>query len=491
MLRAPAALLLLLTAIPVDAQPLSGIVVENHSEAALVSARVRIRAASGEIVADRDSDRSGRFETPDLPPGPYRVEISKRNYLGAWLRIQHPGSPVEARLVRLGVLAGRAVDTAGKPVSNAFVFALDAIDDDLIPRQAKRTGPDGEFRLHGLGPGRYAVGVSRADYQHAQGASGGALYPSNTQPEIFEISGGEQIEDLQVILPADLGFPISGRIEGRSEGAKYAVGLVYREQPALGAALVDAKPDGTFALPPVPPGTYDLLVSGPTRGYSARGVILGQGTRFGRLSIDVGAQQFSDLVVPLELGRTLSAAVRFESPEARAACPQNLMATATLVDSLGVVIRERGPATENTPALFDGLAPGRYRLGVERLSAGCYLTEPPLVDLAEQDAEASMTLSAAGRIAGSLLGAADPTQYPVALGRQGTLEKEEALRLAFPDSQGRFEFEALRPGRYRIASRRPEDNGRWVRSDETMFEIEVSGGSTTEIDLPAPPEQLK
>ena len=491
MLRAPAAFLLFLLATPAAADPLIGAVVEDHSGSALVSARVRIRAASGEVVADRDSDRSGRFETPDLPPGAYRVEISKRNYLGAWLRVQHPSPPVKARLARLGVLAGRAVDSAGKPVVRAFVFVLDAVGDDLIPQQARRTEPDGSFRLHGLAPGRYAVGVSRADYQHAQGASGGVLYPSNSRPEIFEISGGEQIEDLQVILPADLGFPISGRIEGRKEGARYAVGLVYREQPSLGAALVDANPDGTFALPPVSPGAYELLVSGPTRGHSSRGVILGADQQFGRLSVDVGGQEISGLAVDLQAGRSLSLSAQFESPQARTACPQSLMVTATLTESTGVVIRQRGPASEETPAFFEGLAPGRYRLGVERLPKDCYLLEAPLLDLTEADSEAAVVLSAAGRIAGRLLGAEDPTQYPVALGRQGTLEKEEALRLAYPDAQGRFEFEALRPGRYRIASRRPDDNGRWVRSDETMFELEVSGGSTTEVDLPAPPEQLK
>ena len=91
--------------------------------------------------------------------------------------------------------------------------------------------------------------------------------------------------------------------------------------------------------------------------------------------------------------------------------------------------------------------------------------------MSEDDAEATLTLAAAGRIEGRLLGSDEPQRFPVALGRQGSAEKGESLRLAYPDGNGRFVFEALRPGGYRIAARRPEDNGRWVRGDEVMFEI--------------------
>jgi len=489
MLRWVAAFLLLASMGSADGATLAGTVVEDHSGSELVSARVRVRAASGEVVADRDSDSSGRFETPELPPGSYRIEISKRNYLGAWLRVEHPGPPVEARLSRLGVIAGRAVDSAGKPLAKAFVFVLAAEGDAFVPAQARRTGSDGEFRLHGLTPGRYAVGVSRADYQYAQGSAGGVLYPSNAAPEVFEIAGGEVIDQLQVVLPSGPGVVVAGRLEGRQEGARYVVGLTYREQPALGAALSDVKPDGTFELPPVQPGSYELTAGGPTRGHSYRGAILGPERLYGRMSLEVGGQATNDLVVELKPGRRLAAALEYESPEARSVCPASVSVGARLLDSSGIVMSEKKPASEEAPAVFEKLAPGRYWLDAERLPSGCFLLDAPWIDLSEDDAETALTLAAAGRIEGRLLGSDEPQRFPVALGRQGSAEKDESLRLAYPDADGRFVFEALRPGGYRIAARRPEDNGRWVRSDETMFEIDVAGGAATEIDLPAPREE--
>jgi hypothetical protein len=51
-------------------------------------------------------------------------------------------------------------------------------------------------------------------------------------------------------------------------------------------------------------------------------------------------------------------------------------------------------------------------------------------------------------------------------------------QLAFPDRDGRFAFESLRPGRYRVAARRGADVSRVV-------EVDVRGGAPTIVELPA------
>ena len=98
-------------AIAAPLSALEGVIVEDHSGEPLVSARVRVRATSGEVVADRDTDRAGRFATPPLDPGLYRVEAAKPNYLPAWLEVTVPAKAVQLRLARLGVISGRASST--------------------------------------------------------------------------------------------------------------------------------------------------------------------------------------------------------------------------------------------------------------------------------------------------------------------------------------------------------------------------------------------
>ena len=59
-------------------------------------------------------------------------------------------------------------------------------------------------------------------------------------------------------------------------------------------------------------------------------------------------------------------------------------------------------------------------------------------------------------------------------------------QLAFPDEHARFEFAALRPGRYRIAAQLATGAAktRWVADVAHMIEIDVPGGVPTELELP-------
>ena len=97
-------------------------------------------------------------------------------------------------------------------------------------------------------------------------------------------------------------------------------------------------------------------------------------------------------------------------------------------------------------------------------------------------------MASAGSIRGTLRGAdAHPSGYTVVLLAADAAADTQA-QLATPDPQGRFEFDALRPGRYRIAVQ-PAGAGtrtRWVADVSRMSEVAVAGGPPTEYELAAP-----
>src|SRR5258708_37568577 len=87
----------------VTADTLEGKVVEDHSGTPLASANVRVfKTGTLRAAAALDTDSDGRFQSPGLPAGEYRIEVAKPNYTSATLRFHLEGSssPLIVRLIR-------------------------------------------------------------------------------------------------------------------------------------------------------------------------------------------------------------------------------------------------------------------------------------------------------------------------------------------------------------------------------------------------------
>ena len=153
-----------------------------------------------------------------------------------------------------------------------------------------------------------------------------------------------------------------------------------------------------------------------------------------------------------------------------------------------LIFQNNTPVGFGKEAAMKNLAPGKFRLSAVNLGSGCYQANQAIADLSgESTAPVAIELASAGQIQGTLrAGAARPAEFVVVLLEGGAAADTQA-RIAFPDPQGRFAFDALRPAKYRIAAEPAnESKARWVADIARMTEIDVKGGSATEMELPVP-----
>lgn len=491
-----AALTFLLAAGPLLAQEVDGRVLEDTSGDPVVSAELRFhKAGMRELAADLETDRDGHFQASGLAAGDYTVEVSKSNHIATSLKLSVPAAGLTLRLVRYAIIAGTVRDTQGQPVpghvslpggrtggsARVAVLVKQNGSEELIAVRTQPLEDDGRYRIYDLPPGEYAVGLWWAGLPVGSGAQ---MYPDNSHPRFFEVAGGEEYRDIDFLVVSGPSFTVSGKVEGATPKMKYSLTLGLRELPALPVAQqLWTEDDGKFSLEKVPPGTYDLYAAGPTSGYGAFGTVLGPNPVYGRVRIQVIGQNIENLTIPVSAGRSVDVVLHGSAD----GCPKTAQVTLNLLEPWGLMGSSRTQANFDKPQAVRDLAPARYGLTIDGLGASCYAINRPVVDLSrEVSAPVSVELAPAGRIRGTLrAGTASPRDFAVTLLGDDTAASA-SLQLGYPDDKGRFEFAGLRPGRYRIAAQPAAGPARlrWVADIAHMMEIEVPGGTPTDVELP-------
>jgi hypothetical protein len=486
-------LALLAFAAPLVAQEVDGRVLEDTSGEPLVNAELRFhQAGMRELAADLETERDGRFHAEGLPPGEYTVEVLKPNHIATTLKLRVPSSGLLVRLVRYAVIAGTVRDTDGKPLPGRVNFASGRTAGSArIAVLVKQPGTEelkairqvpledgGRYRIFDLPPGQYAVGLW---WGGLPAGSGAQMYPDNAHPRFFDVAGGEDYRDIDFLVTLGASFSVSGKVEGTAPKAQYSIALALPDLLALPVAQLWSEEDGSFRLEKIPPGTYDLLVAGPTSGYGAFDSTVGENAMYGRVRIQVIGENLEGISVLLSAGRTLDVVLH----GAKDACPKSVRLGLTLLEPWGLMGRNPVEANFETPQTVRDLAPARYSLSALP-GAGCYQMNHPVVDLnRDSGGPVTVELGASGAIRGTLRGAANAKDFAVMLVVEEA-SGDDPARLAFPDEAGRFEFEGLRPGRYRIAAQLAAGaaTARWVSDIAHMIEIDVPGGTPTELELP-------
>jgi len=475
-----------------EGESLRGAVVEDHTGRPVIFAGIRVYesgrrpALSGPLMADL----SGRFQTPELPPGDYEVEAYQQDFLPTVIRARLPGPPVTLRVAKLGAIWGRVLDVEGRPNPGARILVLYKPAQGLVlqpfgnPIAVNR---DGQFRAGGLPPGEYAVAVMNA----APGGSGLYYYPRNERPQFFSFSGGEQYSGVEFRLPPVPHFRLSGALDAPPDGGRAIAALYWAEQPLLPIASSRISARGEFILDQIPPGEYLLAAIRPTYGFGAQGGMLSPEDILGMARVKVERDQDGiRLSPPARRGITLSlGSVSVQPP---AGCPAVAQITLAPVQPPGAGERVEAEVAYGRAAPLSGVLPGRYR-PIATLSEGCFLSSPALIEVGEAQSNVfTLELAPAGSVSGRIKGgdAAQAERAVVVLvPAPNPSGVPAAARIATPDSNGRYSFEGLRPGYYRLSLRSPDPNGRtrWFPPLSQTLEIEIPAGAAIEADLDLAP----
>jgi protocatechuate 3,4-dioxygenase beta subunit len=238
------------TVILVPGRPLDGRVVDPEGEG-IADAAVhlvqavdprRLDSFAGQRLAEREPDaRSG-------PRGVFRIEnlvagervhlfVRREGYVAVWAKGVEVSAeePLTIVLQPGFTVAGKVVDSEGEPVADAELY----LEQDLSPpeRRVLRSGSQGRFAIEGLRPGAATLEVS---------------HPAYVASDTISLTVGAATDELSVVL--ERGAVLEGRVAtaggepvaearvtaGSAAALTDASGIYRAEGVALGAATAEA-----------------------------------------------------------------------------------------------------------------------------------------------------------------------------------------------------------------------------------------------------------
>jgi hypothetical protein len=260
--------------------------------------RAQVRAQSGELRANRlvSTDAQGRFEFKDLPAGRWNLTASKAGFMTLRYgqhRAFEAGTPVEIKdgqlmeradfsLPRGAAITGRVFDEFGDAVANARVQVLRYQMVQGSRRLTPSGGGDqsddtGAYRIYGLPPGDYYVSATlRGNNNGPLDDQGGdtTSYASTYYPGTGNVAEAQRVTlgigqeqpnvnfALQPVRTVKIsgmaldsnGVPLSGGMVNLTPADAAAGGFV-----GFGGNAGRMRPDGTFTIANVSPGSYTLM----------------------------------------------------------------------------------------------------------------------------------------------------------------------------------------------------------------------------------------
>jgi 5-hydroxyisourate hydrolase-like protein (transthyretin family) len=490
----------------------------------------------------------GRFSFKDLNSGAYRITVAANGFARQEYGERVPnaqGSPIYVtagqglkdliiRLKPTGTVTGRILDDAGLPAVDVPVQLLRVSyspqGKTLMAAAAANANDRGEYRLYGITPGRYYLGVGNAPGPSRRpgqpvnpnlvpGPGYAFSYYSGVadqnQALLIEVkSGSEFVADMRVARQRS--YRVRGRVmDSRTGQAPPAVDVVlnYRVLNGGGGSFSQGNSydpsSGNFELQNVIPGRYTVQaqIQGavpPRPVFDVAGAAAQMAAAAARpvaqVPINVTDSDIEGLVLTLTTGVSIPGRLTVEGP-----APSSLASSdriRVLFQSYLDGLQNPAGSTTSTSQIgpdgtfhIDGVRDGEYLASIIGIPSGFYVKSIQFrgVDLAGTPFKfsASGTLEivlrpGAAQVNGVVI---DARTQPVA-GVQAVLipaqrSRTDLYKMAVTDQNGRFTITEITPGEYKLFSweaieqngffdpdfvKRYEGQGRSVRIVESSSE---------------------
>jgi hypothetical protein len=289
----------------------------------------------------------GRFAFKEVPPGDYRVTVTRNGYVsesyGA-TRPMDPGLPLTLssgkqvddlifRMTPAAIITGHVRDENGEPLPWTQVTASLTYfaqgKRTLMPAGSSVTNDLGEYRLFNLPPGKYLLS---AGYEMSESiglamatAMGGleeheglttTYYPGTSDPlqaATINVEPSAEIRSMDFSLQPSGVFHIRGHVSGLGPGpAGFGGAVMLRKGNSRLSAVMPERTahvkteDGTFDLDQVASGSYEIIAI----------EFAGETPRMTHRSVEVGGADVDGVDLAFEPGVTITGHLRWEDKAA-------------------------------------------------------------------------------------------------------------------------------------------------------------------------------
>lgn len=513
-----------------SAATISGTVVAREGNKLVPVARAEVIAresGSSEVAAVARTDRDGRFLIAGLETPKVVLSVQKARYFTAsingredeniTLDCTNPAdcSGIQFVLGLGGVVNGMVRDQFGEPVGSVFVSANAPANgqQERRPFPAQRSAHDatderGYFRLYGLKPGTYVLEAEQP--QRGPMATGFKSDPVEIEVE----EGGEVNGVLLTGRTADNSrqFSVSGKVTGvdletGGTGMLMVQFIDLRSRWGGFATGSSVQADGSFTLSNLAAGRYAFhfmprIGMGMINREDAvpLGVIEVESDLSGLMLKPLpptgfsGALQFESAGGPEQVQITASSRDGLRPFTALAKAPDYRFAMTNLIPgtynlSIGLTSRGRGRVRG-----LGRQGPEYFIRGVRR---GSDLAPAREIELTEGKVEEVQLVvsNEFSRVSGRVKAAPGETGGTIRKGSQFQvgLSGPSGYRAVQADQNGRFNFDRVVPGDYRICAWEASDaqaiydDKTWTAAGDAVRKFSVDPGSEVEIDLTAVP----
>ena len=459
-----------------------------------------------------------------LRPGTYRVSAHADGYVrqefgatlsgldgsrkGTVLSVKS-GEKIRDVTVRLSpdsILAGRVTSTDGQPLLRMEVIALKrqftvAGVSQMTGVGRTETNDRGEYRIAGLGPGKYYVRAAslpasrlRAEQfrqaarelgpqaEPTPGFYAPVFYPRAelvSDATTVEIKTGVEVRNIDFVLLKHRAYSIRGRVvDGATGGLPTRAPLIsaqpayYEYLPGSGSFADSYRPDGTFLLTDVAPGIYWIKAQiSPALTPEQRAALTTLGGDTSQLPLPARGIALVRIVdadvenVELTIVHNLEVSGRLTVADERfdlARNYRNIKLQLRPVDGLGNGGPSEMSMTEDGQFVYRRLLPMEHRLTVSALPTGLYVKEARMgaVDALGESLMLTkpvqesfeIVLARGAEVSGTVVDESSRLRagQQVVLIPDESRNRPDLYRTAMTDTSGQFVFQGVAPGNFRI-----------------------------------------